>query len=149
MPHQVSPERPPDTGLVSLVLVARFFGVAAETEQLRHRFARSQEPVSSNDLVRAARHLGLKARQVSSHWKKLEKTPLPALAQHADGRWIVIAKADTDRVLVHDPLESRPLTLPREIFESAWSGTLILLTRRALLSDEKTKFGFRCLSRRW
>jgi len=143
MPHKVSTNSSTDTGLACLVIVARFLGVAAETEQLKHKFARSQEPVSSSDLVRAARHLGLKARQMSSEWKKLEKTPLPALAQHEDGHWVVIAKADAERVLVQDPLENRPLTLPREIFESAWNGTLILLTRRALLSDEQTRFGFR------
>ncbi len=75
--------------------------------------------------------------------RKLDKTPLPALAQHEDGHWVVIAKADAERVLVQDPLESRPLTLPREIFESAWNGSLILLARRALLTDEKNRFGFR------
>ncbi|HGG59962.1 MAG TPA: type I secretion system permease/ATPase [Gammaproteobacteria bacterium] len=143
MPHKVSADNPPDTGLACLVLVARFFGVAAQTGQLKHKYARSQEPVSPNELVRAARHLGLKARLVSSEWKKLEKTPLPALAQHQDGHWVVIAKADAERVLVQDPLESRPLTLPREIFEPAWNGALILTTRRALLGDENTRFGFR------
>ncbi len=143
MPHKVSADNPPDTGLACLVLVARFFGVAAQTGQLKHKYARSQEPVSPNELVRAARHLGLKARLVSSEWKKLEKTPLPALAQHQDGHWVVIAKADAERVLVQDPLESRPLTLPREIFEPAWNGSLILITRRALLGDENTRFGFR------
>lgn len=143
MPHTVSPDTPLDTGLTCLTIVSRFHGVAAEIEQLRHRFARSKDPVDSSDIVRAARHLGLKSRQINSEWKKLEKTPLPALAQHKDGHWIVIAKADSERVLVQDPLENRPLTLPREIFESAWNGTLILVTRRSLLSDEKTKFGFK------
>ena len=99
MPHKVSADNPPDTGLACLVLVARFFGVAAQTGQLKHKYARSQEPVSPNELVRAARHLGLKARLVSSEWKKLEKTPLPALAQHQDGHWVVIAKADAERVI--------------------------------------------------
>jgi len=143
MPHTIPPEKQSDTGLTCLVLIARFLGVAADAEQLRHKFASSKDPVSSDEIIRAARHLGLKVRQVSSEWKKLEKTPLPALAQHEDGHWVVIAKADAERVLIQDPLENRPLTLPREIFESAWSGSLILLTRRALLTDEKTRFGFR------
>lgn len=143
MPHKVSTNSSTDTGLACLGIVARFLGVAAATEQLKHKFARSQAAVSSDDLIRAARHVGLKARQVSSEWKKLAKTPLPALARHEDGHWLVIAKADAERVLVQDPLENRPLTLPKEIFEAAWNGTLILLTRRALLSDEQTRFGFR------
>ena len=143
MPHRVSTSRATDTGLACLVIVARVFGVAADTEQLKHKFARSQDAVSSDDLIRAARHVGLKARRISSDWKKLAKTPLPALGQHADGHWVVIAKVNAERVLVQDPLENRPLTLPREIFGSAWNGTLVLLTRRALLSDQQTRFGFR------
>ncbi len=143
MPHTISSEASPDTGLGCLVLVARFLGVAAEAGQLRHRFARAEAPLSSDDIVRASRHLGLKARQVSSSWEKLEKTPLPALAQKDDGQWVVLAKVDAEHVLVQDPLEKRPLTLPRELFESAWNGSLILVTRRALLTDEKTLFGFR------
>ncbi len=143
MPHTISYETQPDTGLASLVLVARFFGVAAEAGQLRHRFARAEAPLSPGDIVRASRHLGLKARQVSSRWEKLGKTPLPALAQKDDGQWVVLAKVDAERVLVQDPLEKRPLTLPRALFESAWNGSLILVTRRALLTDEKTLFGFR------
>ncbi|MFZ0469962.1 MAG: type I secretion system permease/ATPase [Thiogranum sp.] len=143
MPHRVSTSRATDTGLACLVIVARVLGVAADTEQLKHKFARSQDAVSSDDLIRAARHVGLKARRISSDWKKLAKTPLPALGQHADGHWVVIAKVNAERVLVQDPLENRPLTLPREIFGSAWNGTLVLLTRRALLSDQQTRFGFR------
>ncbi len=143
MPHTVSSDNIPGTGLACLVLVARFLGVAAEAEQLRHKFARSEQPVSSSEIIRAARHLGLKARQISSVRKKLRKTPLPALAQHNDGHWFVIAKVDGERALVQDPLENKPLTLPWDVFESSWNGTLILLTRRALLTDEKTRFGFR------
>ncbi len=143
MPHTISSEASPDTGLSCLVLVARFLGVAAEAGQLRHRFARADAPLSPDDIVRASRHLGLKTRQVSTTWEKLEKTPLPALAQKDDGQWVVLAKVDAERVLIQDPLEKRPLTLPRELFESAWNGSLILVTRRALLSDEKTLFGFR------
>jgi len=143
MPHTVPHSRLPDTGLVCLVLVARVLGLAADAGQLRHRFALSADPVTVDDILRAARHLGLKSRSVRSEWERLHKTPLPALAQHRDGHWLVIAKADAARVLLQDPLEQRPLTLPRDLFEAAWNGTLILLTRRALLSNAGTSFGFR------
>ncbi len=143
MPHTVSHGAVPDTGLVCLVLVARFFGLAADVDQLAHRFAPSGDCATADDILRACRHLGLKARKLSSEWSSLHKTPLPALAQHRDGRWLVIAKADAERLLVQDPLEERPLTLPRKRFESAWNGTLILLARRAVSGDVNTGFGFR------
>ena len=143
MPHTASTGKPPDTGLGCLVIIARFLGVAADERQLRHRFAHTEEPVDANTLIRAARHVGLKARPVIREWQALSKTPLPALAQHQDGHWLVIAKADSERVLIQDPLEGRPLTLPRELFESSWNGAMILLTRRAPLLDENIRFGFR------
>ena len=143
MPHAASDNSAQNTGFASLVLVARMHGVAADVEQLNHRFSESSKPVTFREILRASRHLGLKARKVTTSWKGLAKMPLPALAQHKDGHWLVLAKVDAERVLVQDPLESRPQTLPRDIFESAWNGTLILITRRALLSNEGIKFGFR------
>jgi subfamily B ATP-binding cassette protein HlyB/CyaB len=142
MPHSFPHSRQSDTGLVCLAIVARLLGIAAEPDQLRHGFASAGQPMSAHDLLRAARHLGLKARQVASEWTRLASTPLPALAQHADGHWVVVARADAERVLIQDPLEPRPLTLPRELFEPVWNGTLILVTRRALLAAARTRFGF-------
>jgi subfamily B ATP-binding cassette protein HlyB/CyaB len=143
MPHTVSSEETKDTGLDCLVLIARFHGLAANTGQLRHQFARSDEPVGSDELIRAARHLGLKAKQISCCWERLEKTPLPALAQHPDGHWFVLARQGSDKVLIQDPLESSPQTLPKEILESAWNGSLILVARRALAGNGAAHFGFK------
>ena len=73
----------------------------------------------------------------------MRKTALPAIGEHRDGHYFIIARLDDERVLIQDPLESRPLVLPREIFEQAWSGRLILLTRRATLAGEDIRFGLR------
>ena len=143
MPHSAATERQLDTGLLSLVLAARFFGLPADPEQLRHRFAPPGNLFGSREILRAARHLGLKAREVASDFERLGRTALPAIARHNDGHYFVVAKLDGDKVLIQDPLESRPLALPRAIFEQAWSGNLILVTRRAVLLDENAKFGFK------
>jgi len=143
MPHSADTEHRLDTGLLSLVVVARFLGLPADAGQLRHRFAPPGALVGAQELLRAARHLGLKAREITTQYDRLTKTPLPVIAQHKDGHYFVLAKIDGDKVLVQDPLESRPLTLPRAIFEEAWSGKLILLTRRAILLGEDAKFGFK------
>ncbi len=80
---------------------------------------------------------------MSSRWERLAKLTLPAIARHKDGHYFVLGKVDDDHVLIQDPLEKRPLSLPREIFEQAWSGELILFTRRAGVLDELRKFDFR------
>lgn len=142
MPHATDTSRSIDTGLNTLVLLARLHGVAAEPKQLAHEFGNSDRVFASNDILRAARHLGLKAREVTSRWDKLAKTPLPAIGKHRDGHYFIVAKVDQERVLIQDPLEQRPLTLPRELFEQSWSGELILVTRRASVFDEFRRFDF-------
>lgn len=143
MPHSADTEHRLDTGLLSLVLVARFLGLPADAGQLRHKFARQNDLVGTQELLLAARHLGLKAREVISQYDRLTKTPLPVIAKHKDGHYFVLARIEDDKVLIQDPLESRPLALPRAIFEDAWSGKLILLTRRTVLMGQSVKFGFK------
>ncbi len=142
MPHPAASQQGQDTGLACLAVLARINGVPLDVTQLRHQFGRGNALFSELDLLRSAKHLNFKARAMDSVWDKLSKTPLPALAQHNDGHFFIIAKVDAEKVLVQDPLEQRPLTLPRALLEQAWSGRLILLTRRATLLGESGKFDF-------
>ena len=141
MPHSTESNRQ-DTGLTCLVRIARFHQIAADPQQIAHEHGAPSEHFDADSLVRAGRRLGFKAQSVSSQWDRLKITPLPAIAQHTDGHFVILAGFQDDRVLIQDPLEPRPLTLPRAIFEEAWSGRLILITRRASLKDLGGKFGF-------
>jgi len=142
MPHATNVSQTIDTGLTCLVILARLCGVPADPRQLMHECGRSGEHFDSASLLLSAKILGLKARSVSGDWIRLEKLPLPAIAGFKDGRYVVLAKWEQARVLIHDPLEQRPLVLPREIFEQAWTGELLLFTRRAGVLDELRKFDF-------
>ena len=143
MNDQPKHENPLETGFSCLVLVAGYFGLAASLQQLRHRFICSGTDLPVSQIVRAAQYLGLKAKCVSSDWKKLANTSLPAIAQNSLGHWVILANLANDRVLLHDPIINRPIELGREAFESSWTGTLILVTRRASLTAANTRFGFR------
>ncbi len=140
MPHSTSDRQEMDTAVQSLVIAARLHGVAADGEQIRHQAGVPERCLDTLELMRSARRLGLKARRVRADWGRLSRLPLPAIARHGDGHFVVIAALRDDRVLIHDPLERRPLALPRKLFESAWSGELILLARRGLL-ERKVRFG--------
>jgi len=144
MPRPVSPSGEVDSGLASLVLVARLFGLSADEAQLRHAFAPSGAPCDITALLHAAKAIGLKAKSHTSTGTRLAKTPLPAIGRHRDGHFFVIAKFDEtqDKVLIHDPLERRPLALPRDLFAQSWDGTLMLVTRRASLADATRRFDF-------
>ncbi len=131
----------PDTGLVSLALILRFLGIAASPDGLKHEYGRSSRAMEPAELLRCAKGLGVKARLVRTSWERLERTPLPAIGRRKDGGFFVLAQVAADKVLVQDPLESRPLAIDRDKFEQAWNGELILLTRRAALTDANRKFG--------
>jgi ATP-binding cassette, subfamily B, bacterial HlyB/CyaB len=131
-----------DTGLTCLLILARFYDLPADGSQLRHQFAQAGQLLSDTELLRAAKHLGLKAGLLKTQWSKLPGTPLPAVAKRTDGRYVLLAKIDGDKALIQDPAEARPLVLSREQFESAWAGELLLFTKRANLRLQDLKFDF-------
>ena len=57
-----------------------------------------------------------------------------------DGGFLLVAKAAEDKVLVQSPLAPRPVLMTREELTAVWDGGLILMTRRAGLSDITRRF---------
>lgn len=143
MPHLEESAEKLDTGLACLVIMARFYEVAADEKQLAHQFAVLGEKFTNQELLLAGKSMGLKVRSVLRDIQKLPHVHLPAIARHVDGHYFIIAKIADDKVLIQDPLEKRPQTLPLELLEQAWSGDLILITQRSSLLSENQKFGFK------
>ncbi len=132
------------SGLACLVMLARLHGVAADAGRLAHEFGSGGEPFGLEPLLLAAKSLGLKAKVAHSRFERLATTPLPAIAQSADGRFFVLAQADVrnQRALIQDPGAGRPQVLTREALEARWSGKLILIASRASLAGELARFDF-------
>ena len=131
-----------DTGLMCLLILARFHDLPANGTQLQHQFSQSGQALSEIDLLRAAKHVGLKAGVVKATWSKLQGMPLPGMARLVDGRYLVVAKVQADKVLVQHPDEARPLVLSRDRFEMIWTGDLLLFTKRANLRLQDLTFDF-------
>ncbi|MEO8080327.1 MAG: type I secretion system permease/ATPase [Caldimonas sp.] len=134
-------------GLQALVLLARLHHIAADPETLAHALGKSSaEPVTLDDVLLAAKHLGLKAKLTRSTPERLTLTPLPALALMTDGRIVLLAQCDGHRVLFQDPEGTaqggRPMIEPLAAFVAKWRGELILVTSRASLAGELAKFDF-------
>lgn len=142
MPHSTDSGNLVDTGLVCLATLARLHGLAADTQQLAHNHGEPGRVFGEQEIILAGRHLGLKIRAVRSSWQRLQKTPLPAICRHTDGHWFLLAACRRDKVLLQDPLERQPLTLPRKLFEQAWQGTIILASPRACSTSAHGRFGF-------
>ena len=133
-------DRSTDSGLVSLVMLARYHKVAADVSQLKHHFGCTTNALTSADLLRAAKSLELKAKSVKASWPQLAACALPALARMKNGETAILAKAAPDKVLVQDHDKPSPRVLTKEEFLSEWSGELILVTKRSILPGMSAKF---------
>jgi subfamily B ATP-binding cassette protein HlyB/CyaB len=128
-----------DTGALSLAFLLQLLGLPADAHAILH--ASGGSDLSETDLLRAARKFPVKARAVTTGPSALGSTPMPALAMLRDGRWLVVGKVAEGAVLVNDPRAPGAQMMTRSAFEAAWSGRLLLMTRRASLSDPHARFG--------
>ncbi|MCG5238846.1 type I secretion system permease/ATPase [Azospirillum doebereinerae] len=127
-----------DAGIAGLVAALRILGVPADYESVRH--ACGGETPGLDGLVRQAQRLGAKARVVKTSWERLERTPLPALVPGPDGGFLVLAKANADRVLVHDAVSGQTRVIDRAAFEPLWSGRLLCLGRKGAMGMGQARF---------
>ncbi|HEX7130000.1 MAG TPA: type I secretion system permease/ATPase [Rhodanobacteraceae bacterium] len=131
-----------DGGLTCLVVLARFHGIAADPAQLAHTFQENGKPFSEQEILLAARSLKLKAKAVDSSMARLPKLPLPAIALDAHGGFCILARADEQSVLIHDPLESKPRVLSHAEWGQRWPGRLILFSSQASVAGDLARFDF-------
>lgn len=152
-----------------LCIVARLHGVAVDAASLSHQLALTEDTQADFDLLRlAAKKLNLKARVESVALHRLRYTPLPALAQLADGSWVMVAAANENQVLVQHsapkamdagtvagalPAEDLPVRMTHAEFAQAWlgeaaqssekpSGPMLLIASRASLVGDIARFDF-------
>lgn len=124
-----------DTGLSCLVMIARYHGIAADAGQLKHTYAVGEDGMSTTDIVRAARELGFKSKAAEVEYERLLKLPLPAIVEikAGDGQeaiahrllpkeYVIVAKADSEQMLVLHPAENKPRILKKDEFLRQWAG---------------------------
>ena len=139
--------------LYALSAIARFHQVAADPATLAHQLGlTASDALVVGDLLRAAKHLGLKAKLSRTTVDRLGSTALPALAiMHSDEgtlHVVVVAQSDGKRVLFQDKSmtpagpNARPSIEPLEVFATRWTGELILVSSRAATAGALAKFDF-------
>ncbi|MBD9680644.1 type I secretion system permease/ATPase [Pseudomonas sp. PDM18] len=141
-PRQEAPQPSIDSGLECLVTLARFHGIAASGEQLRHEFADSSELFNRDQLLLAARKLGLLTKAVHTRPERLAQTPLPAIAETSDGGFYILARVDQGQALIQVPGAPRPQTLSLDELAGQWNGRLILLRSQASIAGDLARFDF-------
>src|SRR5262245_10923098 len=119
-------------------MLLRFRGIAADPEQIKHQFG--GVPIGIPEMLRCAKQFGLKARVSTSKWERFETTPFPAIAALRDGRFLLLGKAAEGKIVVQSPNSSTPQLMAREEFEAVWDGRIVLMTKRAALTDLARSF---------
>ena len=149
-----SPQESKDHALGALCILARLHHIAADPGTLAHQLGLSpSEALRPADLLRAAKHVGLKAKITRSTPDRLNLAALPAMARLVDveggERWVLLAQCDGQRVLFQDPSApggGRPTIEPMDVFARQWApggqGELLVATSRATLVGELAKFDF-------
>ncbi len=135
-----------DTGLLSLCGIASFYRIATDHDRLRRELSLFDRMAAPEDLLRAARLVGLKARVVGKvSAERLMRIPLPAIVRSDDGSFrIFVARGEAGLCRVFDPAaktlrELAPADLVNEIAPMA-----VLVARRFAGEGYNPRtFGFR------
>jgi ATP-binding cassette, subfamily B, bacterial HlyB/CyaB len=142
----------PQTALQCLVKVAARHGIDLSVDRLRHAYAVGKNAISQTSMLRMAKASGLRARGTRMTWDALRQLgeAYPALAQLANGNWVVVVAAGKDAagddaLSIFDPAAKRPepLILGRQPFCSNWRGDVVLIKRSLAVAGSEVPFGFR------
>ena len=122
-----------DTGLVALVLTARILGIPADAQQIQHQLGGAKMGVP--EMVRAAKQLELKARAVASTWERFLKLTPPCIALFHDGSFVPVGMITDKDIFIQDPVANKPRAMPHAEFQEKWTGQLVMIAKRATLSN--------------
>ncbi|KVL85025.1 type I secretion system permease/ATPase [Burkholderia stagnalis] len=135
-----------DSGLAVVLAMASLHGIAADEAALRHEFGFGR--FDTQTILRAARSLGMTVRTVRQDPERLERAPLPAVAQaKGDGGYFLIGQYQagdgtrSPRVLVQYPGEA-PAVLTRERLLEIWTGELVYFTSKSSIAGTLARFDF-------
>ncbi|KWK86582.1 type I secretion system permease/ATPase [Burkholderia ubonensis] len=131
-----------DPGLIALVVIAQYHGIAANPEQLRHAAAMRGEQLEVGDLQIAGRSLGLKIRRVRVSADRLSETPKPALMLDETGRHFVLASCDGEKALIVEAGGAGPEITSQSDVMVRTGGQALLITSRASLAGGLAHFDF-------
>ena len=121
-----------DAGFAALALIANYYRIAADPEQLGHQLALTGRLAGAEDLVRAANLLRMKSRILRRvDARRIGAIPYPAIIELKDGGFAVLAVAsDKARVRLVDPLARAAREISLDEAEALSSGVAVLVGRR-------------------
>ncbi len=136
-----------NTGLLSLLMVARHHGIAVDEAKLLHEFGR--RPFTEDVILLAAKRMGLTAKLIKQDLARLDKAPMPAIAIDKEGNFFIAIQYGYDGgdkskpgMIIRQPDSSENQIMPLPDFLNLWSGKFIFCVSKANFLREMAKFDF-------
>jgi subfamily B ATP-binding cassette protein HlyB/CyaB len=129
-----------DTGLQCLSAMAMFHQLPVDINQLKHQFEIPNKSFDTQDIIRAAKSLALKAKSFQFKIDELDNSHLPAIIKSTSGNYLILAKLSfkddkLEQLLIQDLRDAAPKAIGAEEFSNLWSGEIIVLSRRTSLKQ--------------
>lgn len=141
-PNNAAPKPPAPSGLICLSLIAGQLQRPTDPIQLTQSLGLNPtQAVTEDQILLAAKRIGLKARGANLGLEKLSRLPAPAMALCKDGEYVLLIRREPDgTVLIGDPFQPRPQRLSADEFQQRWSGRIILVRVRLEFDNPNRPF---------
>lgn len=139
MPKPILP-----SGLIALTGIAAYFRIAADPTYLKRELALSDDECRSDDILRAAKIVGLRARKISkTSAKRLSSLPTPCILKLKTGSYVVYGGSREGQHRIVDPVTriDRVITL-KELYAEVEPMAVLLTRRLGGAGVDPESFGF-------
>ncbi len=149
-----------DSGLQCLIIIAQYYHLCADYQQIKHQFGQNEQPFSEGEILRAAKAIDFKAKKIKTHFDKLNNSSLPAIAKSRSGEYFIIARIQSEDQNAHseETSDDRPENqnqsriliqqiktennglpdiISTEELEALWTGEIILFKRKGNVFSNK------------
>ena len=115
-----------DTGLIVLTWALNLLNIKVMPEDIRHRVG-VEGKFTPAELVKTARHYGIKSGFEKLDYEKIFNLPLPIILLLDNGEFLLVAQKRENQLLVHNPKEKNAFLIDQDKLNTVWSSGKAIL----------------------
>ena len=126
-------------GLLCLHLMLQYLKIPVDIDVIRHEYCPEGRDISPLSILRAARQLKLKAREIIIKPERIETTELPLIAVTPDEDYFLFCAVSDEKALIQKG-NKPPFALSLKELWRIWNGRAIVITSREKNTESLQKF---------
>jgi len=127
-----------ECGLACVGMIANYYGHEIDMVSLRRRFSTSLKGATLADVITVAQRLDLTARALRLEVEELSKLKCPCILHWDMNHFVVLKKADQNKITIHDPAKGIRVVPLKEISQS-FTGVALELVPTSTFVAKKEK----------